>query len=97
MRLENPLCWWKRLNGYLEFKELKVEHHRFLERWCIPQKKGWLIMKFNIWAHSELMCDLIFSGMTDMEISEKYRHLLPTPEEVAVIRKELDEEMEIGD
>ena len=54
-------------------------------------------MKFNVWAYEELMCDLVFSGMTDMEISEKYKHLLPTPEEVAVIRKELDEEMEIGD
>ena len=54
-------------------------------------------MKFNVFAYDELVADLIFSGMTDMEISEKYKHLIPSPEEVAVIRKELDEEMEIGD
>ena len=52
-------------------------------------------MKFNVFAYDKLVCDLIFSGMTDMEISEKYKHLLPTPEEVAVVREELYAEIDI--
>lgn len=44
-------------------------------------------MKFNVWPYEELVCDLVFSGMTDMEISEKYKHLIPTPEEWTIVNK----------
>ena len=52
-------------------------------------------MKFNVFAYDKLVCDLIFSGMTDKEISEKYKALLPTPEDVAVVREELYAEIDI--
>ena len=55
-------------------------------------------MKFNILAHNELVCDLLWGdldGLTDKDISEKYLHLLPTPEDVAVVREELYAEIDI--
>jgi len=55
-------------------------------------------MQFNVFAYDGLVGDLLLgnlTGITDKEILEKYTHLFTTVEDVAIVRKELEEDLDI--